>query len=159
MAMAGKLRTPGSYRLRRGDLRTSQSGGATSKFGGDEAGRLSYRLKEGREIRKLMVSIVVLVFFLGLPGGCADSSRHKQGNEKPIGIRKQHDTRVFILCKDSQGEYYEKSLHKSAQVICGGKTFKLKDYTSICKTDCYIAFPGQEKELEKYLKKLKNRKD
>ena len=110
-------------------------------------------------MRKLAVSIVVLVFFLGLPGGCADSSKPKQGNEKLIGVRKQHDTRVFILCKGSRGEYYENSFHKSAQVICGGKTFNLEDFTTICKPDCYIAFPGQEKELENYLKELKNRED
>ena len=87
--------------------------------------QLFHRLQEGRKMRKLVVTIVALVFFLGLPGGCADSSKQKQGNEKPIGVRKQHDTRVFILCKDSRGEYYEKSLHKSAQVICGEKIFNL----------------------------------
>jgi hypothetical protein len=122
-------------------------------------GRFSRRLKEAREMRRLVVSVVVLVFFLGLPGGCVDSSKQEQKNEKTIGVRKQHDTRVFILCKDKQGQYFEKSFHKSEQVICGGKTFKLEDFVTICKTDCYIAFPGQEKELENYLKKSKNRKD
>jgi len=121
--------------------------------------QLFHRLQEGRKMRKLVVTIVALVFFLGLPGGCADSSKQKQGNEKPIGVRKQHDTRVFILCKDSRGEYYEKSLHKSAQVICGEKIFNLENFATICKEDCYIAFPGQEKELENYLIKLKNRED
>ncbi len=106
-------------------------------------------------MKKLVVTIVVLVFFLGLSAGCGDSSKQGQEHEKLIGVRKQHDTRVFILCKDSRGEYSERSLHKSAQVICGGKTFKLEDFVNICKTDCYIAFPGREKELEDYLKKLK----
>jgi hypothetical protein len=110
------------------------------------------------EMRKSAISIVALVFLLGLLGGCTDSSKHDQGNEILIGVRKQHDTRVFILCKDSQGKYYEKSLHKSADVICGGKTFKMEDFANICKEDCYIAFPGQEKELEKYLKKIRQQK-
>ena len=108
-------------------------------------------------MRNLGVTIIVLILFLAFLGGCADSSKQEQGNERLIGVRKQHDTRVFILCKDSQGKYYERSLHKSAQVICGWKTFKLEDFANICKGDCYIAFPGQEKELKRYLKKLKKR--
>ena len=102
---------------------------------------------------KLVTGIILLVCFLGLPGGCTDSSKLEQGNEKAIGARKQHDTRLFILCKDSEGQYYEKSLHKSAQVVCAGKTFKMEDFAMICKSDCYVAFPGQEVELENYLKK------
>ncbi len=102
---------------------------------------------------KLIVSIAMLLCLLGLPAGCADSSKQDQGKEILIGVRKQHDTRVSILCKDNQREYYEKSLHKSAEVTCGGKTFKMEDLANICKGDCYIAFPGQERELEKYLKK------
>jgi hypothetical protein len=105
-------------------------------------------------MKKLVVSIVAMVFFLGLPGGCTDSSKQEQGNEISIGVKKQHDTRVFILCKDCQGKYYEKSLHKSAEVTCGGKTYRLEDFAPICRDDCYIAFPGQERELEKYLKKI-----
>jgi hypothetical protein len=105
-------------------------------------------------MKKLVVSIVVIVFFLGLPGGCTDSSRQEQGNEILIGVKKQHDTRLYVLCEDSRGVYHEKSLHKSAEVTCGGKTFKMEDYENICKEDCYIAFPGQERELEKYLKKI-----
>jgi hypothetical protein len=108
-------------------------------------------------MKKLVVSIVVLFFFLGLPGGCTDSSKQEQGNERVIGVRKQHDTRVFILCEDSRGNFYEKSLHKSGHVICGRKTFNLKDFAKACKRNCYIAFPGQEKELEKYLKTCRKR--
>jgi hypothetical protein len=113
----------------------------------------------GKVMRNLVLPIAVLLLFLGFFSGCSESSYQDQGNEIPIGVRKQHDTRVFILCKDGQGKYYERSLHKSAQLICGGKTFKLEDFANICKGDCYIAFPGQEKELKKYLKKLKEREE
>jgi len=98
----------------------------------------------------------MLVFFLVLTAGCGDLSKQELGKEKLIKVRKQHDTRVFILCKDRRGKYYEKSLHISDQVNCGGKTLKLEDVVNICKADCYIAFPGQEKELENY---IKNRKE
>jgi hypothetical protein len=105
-------------------------------------------------MRKLAVSIIVLVFFLGLAGGCGDSS--KQEKYKLIGARKQHAARIFILCKDSHGEYYVKSLHRSCRIICGKRTFKLEDLASHCKKNCYIAFPGQEKELAIYLKKIEH---
>jgi hypothetical protein len=105
-------------------------------------------------MRKLAVSIIVLVFFLGLAGGCGDSS--KQEKYKLIGARKQHATRIFILCKDSHGEYYVKSLHNSCRVICGKRTLNLEDFATHCKNDCYIAFPGQEKELQIYLKKMEH---
>jgi hypothetical protein len=85
------------------------------------------------EMRKFIVNIAMLVFVLVLTAGCTDSSKQELGNEKSIGIRKQHDTRVFLLCKDSRGEYYEKSLHKSAQVTCGGKTFKIEEFATSCK--------------------------
>jgi hypothetical protein len=69
-------------------------------------------------------------------------------------VRKQHDTRLYVLCKDGRGYYHEESFHISAQVMCGGKIFNLEDFAPICKEDCYIALPGQERELEKYLKKI-----
>jgi hypothetical protein len=108
-------------------------------------------------MRNSIVSMVVLIFFLLLPGGCTDSPKHEPGNETLIGIKKQHDTRVFILFKDSRGDYHEKSFHESAEVICGGTKFKMKDFKRICKTDCYIAFPGQEKEIERYLIKFQKK--
>jgi hypothetical protein len=65
---------------------------------------------------------------------------------------KHHDTRVLVICKDSRGAFYKKSLHKSESVTCGDTTFKLEDFSRIGENDCYVAFPGQEKELELYLK-------
>jgi hypothetical protein len=110
-------------------------------------------------MRKLIVPMVALVFFLGLTGGCADSSNQKTGNEEPIGVRKQHDTRVIILYKDSLGRYNERSFHESAQLLCAGKIVKIKDYSTICKADRYIAFPGHEKELDRYLANYRNQED
>jgi hypothetical protein len=106
---------------------------------------------------KLIVSLVMLAFFMALAAGCPEPVKQEQGNEQSIGIKRQHDTRFFILCKNSRGEYYEKSLHRSDQITCEGKTFQLEDFATICKTDCYIAFPGKEKELNNYLKKLGKR--
>ena len=65
---------------------------------------------------------------------------------------KQHDTRVVVVCRGSQGQYYKKSLHKSASVTCGDFTFRLEDFANIGENDRYVAFPGQEKELAEYLK-------
>ncbi len=66
---------------------------------------------------------------------------------------KQHDTRVVVVCRDSQGQYSTKSLHKSARVTCGDLTFRLEDYGKICE-DHYVALPGQEKEFEAFLRTL-----
>ena len=102
-------------------------------------------------MKKIVVIMVVLVFYLNLFPGCVDSLKQEEINEIPVGVRKQHDTRVVMVCKDSNGQYLEKSLHISQSVTCGKSTFKLEDFTKLQTADRYVAFPGQEKELKKYL--------
>jgi hypothetical protein len=119
-----------------------------------EPGQLSGGIWRWVKMGKLIVCLAMLGFFMGFAAGCSEPVKQEQGTEQSIGLRKQHDTRFFILCKNGRGEYYEKSLHKSDQITCGEKTFQLEDFENICKTDCYIAFPGKEKELSKYLKKM-----
>jgi hypothetical protein len=58
---------------------------------------------------------------------------------------------VVVVCRDSQGQYSKRSLHKSERVTCGDLTFRLEDFAQICE-DHYVALPGQERELEEYLK-------
>ena len=82
--------------------------------------------------------------------GCFDSSVHE--DETPIGVKRQHDTRVLLICKDKQGKYHEESIHTSRSVTCGKTTFKLNDFAKMKQQDSYIAFQGQENELRKYLK-------
>ena len=109
-------------------------------------------------MKKLVAIMVVLVFYLNLFPGCVDSSKQEQENEMVVGAMKQHDTRVVVLCKNKKGQYLEKSLHKSESVTCGDSTFKLEDFGKVTVTDHYIAFPGQEKELENYLTEAKEPK-
>ena len=101
-------------------------------------------------MKKKAAAFVAFFFLLGVIVGCSDSSGLE--NETPIGVRNQHDTRVFIICKDIRGHFIEKSLHISASVRCGKKTFRLADFAAVGSRERYIAFPGQEKELERYLK-------
>ena len=102
-------------------------------------------------MKKIIVLIIAIVFFLELFPGCANSPNQEQENEIPVGLMKQHDTRVVIVCKKNNGQYLEKSLHISESVKCGGAIFKLKDFAKLEKESRYIAFPGQENELKKYL--------
>ena len=102
-------------------------------------------------MKKIIVLIVGLVFYLNLFPGCVNSSKQEETNEIPVGARKQHDTRVIIVCKDGNGQYSEKSLHISQSVTCGGLTYKLEDFAKLQMADRYVAFPGQENELKKYL--------
>ena len=104
-------------------------------------------------MKKLVVMMVALGFYLILFPGCVNSSKQEEPNEIPVGARKQHDTRVIIVCKDGNGQYSEKSLHISQSVTCGGSTFKLEDFTKLQTADRYVAFPGQENELNRYLTK------
>ena len=99
--------------------------------------------------------MVAVVFLLKLFPGCANSSKQEPENETPVGVKKQHDTRVVIVCKDGNGQYLEKSLHISQSVNCGKAIFKLEDFAKSKTEDRYIAFPGQENELKKYLIKVK----
>ena len=105
-------------------------------------------------MKKIVVIMVALVFSLNLFPGCVDSLKQEEVNEIPVGARKQHDTRVVIVCKDGNGQYSEKSLHISQSVTCGGSTYKLEDFAKLQMADRYVAFPGQEKELKKYLTKI-----
>ena len=105
-------------------------------------------------MQKLVVLMVALVFSLNLFPGCVNSSKQEEKDEIPVGARKQHDTRVFVVCKNGNGQYLEKSLHISQSVNCGKSTFCLKDFVRLKKEDQYIAFPGQEKELKIYLTKF-----
>jgi hypothetical protein len=94
--------------------------------------------------------------FLSMIGaGCANSSKQEEEKEIPVGARKQHDTRVTIICINSKGRYLEKSLHKSEIVTCGEQKYKLDDFKELGTTGNYIAFPGHETELKNYLKKVK----
>jgi hypothetical protein len=104
-------------------------------------------------MKKIVVIMVVLVFYLNLFPGCVNSSKQEETNEIPVGAKKQHDTRVLLVCKDGKGQYLEKSLHISQSVTCGGSTFKLEDFAKLQMADQYVAFPGQENELKKYLTK------
>ncbi len=70
-------------------------------------------------MKKIVVIIVASVFFLGLFFGCVNSSKQEPEKETPVGARKQHDTRVVVVCKNGKGRYLEKSLHKSESVTCG----------------------------------------
>ena len=105
-------------------------------------------------MKKIVVIMVVLVFYLNLFPGCVDSLKQEEINEIPVGARKQHDTRVVVVCKDGNGQYLEKSLHISQSVTCGSSIFKLEDFAKLQTADRYIAFPGQENELKKYLTKI-----
>ncbi len=96
------------------------------------------------------VLAAALILFPAVLAGCGDAAVPKPETEKPFAAIKQHDTRVVVVCKGSQGQYYTKSLHKSERVTCDNLTFRLEDFGKICE-DHYVAFPGQEKELEKYL--------
>ena len=104
-------------------------------------------------MKKIVAIMVVIVFYLNLFPGCVDSSKQEEINEIPVGARKQHDTRVVIVCKDSNGQFSEKSLHISQSVTCGGSTYKLEDFAKLQMADRYVAFPGQENELNRYLTK------
>jgi hypothetical protein len=106
-------------------------------------------------MKKTVAILITLFFFWGLCSGCQNSPKQEQENETPIGVRKQHDTRVVIVCKTDQGQYTEKSLHYSESVTCGDSTYKLKDFARLNDTDRYIPFPGREQELENYLNKAK----
>jgi len=106
-------------------------------------------------MKRIVVIFVALIFSLDLFSGCQNSSKSEQDIETPIGARKQHDTRVVIVCKTGSGQYTQKSLHYSASVTCGDSTYKLKDFASLNESDRYTAFPGHEQELEEYLKKVK----
>jgi hypothetical protein len=107
-------------------------------------------------VKKIVVVMGALVFCLNLVLGCVNSSKEEEKNEIPICARKQHDTRVFIVCKDSNGQYLEKSLHITQSITCGKSTFKLEDFVKLKKADQYIAFPGQENELKNYLTKTEH---
>jgi hypothetical protein len=100
-------------------------------------------------VKKTAAAFVAFFFLLGVIVGCTDSAGPE--NETPIGLRNQHDTRVFLICKDIRGHFIEKSLHISESVRCGKKTFRLADFAAMGSTERYIAFPGQENELKKYL--------
>jgi hypothetical protein len=95
--------------------------------------------------------VAALVLFPEVLAGCGNSPTPPQEVEKPFAAMKQHDTRVVVVCRDSQGHYYKKSLHKSESVTCGDSTFRLEDFAKIGENQ-YVAFPGQEKELEAFLK-------
>ncbi len=100
---------------------------------------------------KIIVVVVAALFLLpGALAGCGNSPPPPE-IEKPFAAIKQHDTRVVVICRDSQGQYFKKSLHKSELVTCGDLTFRLEDFARICE-DHYVALPGQEKEFEEYLR-------
>ena len=105
-------------------------------------------------MHKLLILMIALVFSLNLFPGCVNSSKQEEKDEIPVGARKQHDTRVFVICKNSNGQYLEKSLHISQSVTCGSSTFKLEDIVRLKTANQYIAFPGQENELRNYLTKI-----
>jgi hypothetical protein len=104
-------------------------------------------------VKKIVILVAALVLFPEVLAGCGNSPTPPQAVEKPFAAMKQHDTRVVVVCRGSQGQYYQKSLHKSASVTCGELTFRLEDFANIGEKGHYVAFPGQEKELEAYLKK------
>jgi hypothetical protein len=106
-------------------------------------------------MKKSAGGLAAAIFLAGLIGACGESSRPQ---EKVIGAIRQHDTRVIIVCQDSQGHYYEKSLHHSESVVCGKTTFRCEDLARMGEQDCYIAFPGQEGELQKYLQGKREQK-
>jgi len=108
-------------------------------------------------VKKRVMVVAALVLFPEVLAGCGNSPTPPQEVEKPFAAMKQHDTRVVVVCKDSQGQYHKKSLHKSERVTCGDLTFRLEDFAKIC-DDRYVAFPGQERELEEYLKALNEQK-
>ena len=109
-------------------------------------------------MKKIVMVVAALVLFPEMLAGCGNSPAPPQEVEKPFAAMKQHDTRVVVVCKGSQGQYYKKSLHKSESVTCGDLTFRLEDFAKISETDRYVAFPGYEKELEEYLKVMNEEK-
>ncbi len=102
-------------------------------------------------MKKLVMVVAALCLFPEVLVGCGNSPAPPQEVDKPFAAMKQHDTRVVVVCRDSQGQYHKKSLHKSEMVTCGDLSFRLEDFAKIC-DDHYVALPGQEKELEAYLK-------
>ncbi len=101
-------------------------------------------------MKKNFIRIVVLIGLVALTG-CSSSPPPEK--EEPIGAIRQHDTRVILICRDKEGEYHEKSLHISESVTCGDKTFTMGDFARKGQDDLYVAFPGQKKELKRYLQK------
>jgi hypothetical protein len=100
--------------------------------------------------------VYLLIILLVMAGsGCGNVSTQEEGKETPVGAFKQHDTRVTLVCKDSQGQYVEKSLHKSEIVKCGEQEYRLDDFIELRTTGNYLAFPGHERELIDYLRTVK----
>ena len=109
-------------------------------------------------MKKIVMVVAALVLFPEVLAGCGNSPTPPQEVEKPFAAMKQHDTRVVVVCRGSQGQYYKKSLHKSESVTCGDLTFRLEDFAKICEMTVMLPFPGQEKELEEYLKQADEQK-
>jgi len=109
-------------------------------------------------VKKIVMVVAALVLFPEVLAGCGNSPAPPQEVEKPFAAMKQHDTRVVVVCKGSQGHYYKKSLHKSESVTCGDVTFRLEDFANIGEKDHYVAFPGHEKELAEYLNVMNEEK-
>ncbi len=108
-------------------------------------------------MKKIVVLAAALVGFTAVLAGCGEAPGQPSEEEKPFAAIKQHDTRVVVVCRDGQGQYSKKSLHKSERVTCGDLTFRLEDYAKICE-DHYVALPGHERDLEEYLTKVAEQK-
>lgn len=98
-------------------------------------------------IFKLLATALVLCFlpFCGNQDEIAETA---------IGTRDiGHGTRIGLICRDKQGNIFEKSLQKFETATCGSRTINPKDYLDKGKT--HGPFPGHEKEYEEYVKRLK----
>lgn len=89
------------------------------------------------------------IFFLAMffAAGCAESAIKQ---EIVIGIVKQHDTRINVICEVGKGKYIEKSVHGSQSVVCGAVTINAEDY--LCGKKEYGPFPGHKNKFNDYLK-------
>lgn len=88
-----------------------------------------------------------LFFAMVIAANCGEPAVRE---EIVIGILKQHDTRISVICEIGGGKYLEKSIHGSQSVICGSIAINADDYLSGKKK--YGPLPGQKAKYDEYLK-------
>lgn len=95
---------------------------------------------------------IVKLFFIAMifAVGCGESIIKE---ENVIGIVKQHDTRVNVICEVGKGKYVERSIHRSQAAVCGKEIVVADDYLSGKKS--FGPVPGKEDKFNNYINKEK----
>jgi hypothetical protein len=93
---------------------------------------------------------VIRTFFLAIifAFGCGESIIKE---EIVIGIVKQHDTRINVVCEIGKGKYVERSIHRSQAAVCGNSIVVADDYLSGKKP--FGPLLGCEEKFEDYQRK------